>query len=258
MALSSITSGKAIRPPRIMLSGTHGIGKTTFAAGAPSPIFIQTEEGADTVGCDRFPLATSLADVLAQLTSLCQDEHAYGTVVIDSLDCLEPLIWKKVAADAGKKNIEDIGYGKGLTIALDEWRQVLDGLTYLRNNKSMIVILISHVEIKRFDNPETEPYDRYIPRLHAKAGAMIMAWADAVLFANYKVFTKTTEAGFNKDVRRGIGTGDRVIYTTERPSHLAKNRYNLPSELPLSWGAFVAAIAAGTTPAPALALVAAS
>ena len=40
-------------------------------------------------------------------------------------------------------------------------------------SSGMTVILVGHAEIKRFDSPETEPYDRYQPKLHARASALI-------------------------------------------------------------------------------------
>jgi hypothetical protein len=70
-----------------------------------------------------------------------------------------------------------------------------------------------------------------------------------VLFANYKMFTTATDVGFNKKVTRGVSTGERVMYTSERPAYLAKNRYNLPHELPLSWAALVGAMGAGVAAA---------
>ena len=30
-------------------------------------------------------------------------------------------------------------------------------------------------------------------------------------------------------------SGDRIIYTNEEPAFLAKNRYNLPDEIPMDW-----------------------
>ena len=39
-------------------------------------------------------------------------------------------------------------------------------------------------------------------------------------------------------IAQGIGSGERILRTTERPSHLAKNRLALPDELPLSWPEF--------------------
>jgi hypothetical protein len=239
MALANIITGQSIRPPRVLLMGTPGIGKTTFAAGAPKPIFIQTEDGADVVGAARFPLATSFAAVMADLTTLATETHDYQTVVIDSLDPLEVLIHAQVNTEHTEK---DLAYGKGVLFANDKWRDVLDALTYLRNERQMIVILVAHTQIKRFDNPETDSYDRYIPRLNEKTAGIVSAWADAHLFAAYKIFTKETEVGFNKDVRRGVGAGERVLYTSERPAYLAKNRFSLPHELSMNWQAFAEAV----------------
>ena len=62
--LANIQRGRVSKPPRLLVFGTEGIGKSTFGSGAPKPVFIQTEDGLDDIECDRFPLATSYADVL--------------------------------------------------------------------------------------------------------------------------------------------------------------------------------------------------
>jgi len=41
------------------------------------------------------------------------EEHEYKTVVIDTLDWCERLIWQEVANDNGVEVVGDIGYGKG-------------------------------------------------------------------------------------------------------------------------------------------------
>lgn len=246
MSLSTVTSGVALRPPRILLMGTPGIGKTTWAAQAPAPIFICCEEGADTIGVARFPLAKSFQDVMNNLRALATEKHDYATVVIDSLDPLEQLIVDSVNTERTEK---ECAYGKGVLFANDKWRDLLNGLTWLRDNKNMIVILIAHTSIKRFDNPETDPYDRYVPRLHEKGAGIICGWVDAMLFANYKIYTKETEVGFNKDVRRALGTGERTIFTSERPAYMAKSRYAIPHELPMNWQAFQNAVTASASKA---------
>ena len=237
-ALSSIVTGPRSGPRRIMIYGTAGIGKSTFATCAPAPIVVQTEDGLGGIDCHRFPVAQSLDAVMASLATLYQEQHNYQTVVIDSLDWLERLIHAQVCALKQVASIEDIGYGKGYTFAIQHWRDVLDGLTALRERRGMTVVLIAHARIERFENPETEAYDRYVPRLHKTASALVSEWCDEVLFATYRVFTKATEEGFNQKRVQGLGSGERVLRATERPSHLAKNRLNLPDELPLAWSEF--------------------
>jgi hypothetical protein len=238
--LNSIKRSTGIKAPRVMIYGPHGLGKTTFGAGAPNPIFIITEDGLGRLEVDHFPLATAFQEVLDAIGTLYSDDHNFGTVVIDSLDWLDNLIWSDIHATHQEK---DLAYGKGAVIAAGYWRQILEGLNALRDERGMAVVLIAHTEIKRFDSPETEPYDRYRPKLQERSSALIQEWCDAVLFCNYRVITKETEVGFNKEVRRGVTTGERLMYTTEKPAYLAKNRYGLPDSLPLSWESFATSIA---------------
>jgi hypothetical protein len=254
--LTSIITGAKPGPRRMLVYGTAGIGKSTFATCAPSPIVVQTEDGLGEIDCHKFPVAQSFDEVMASLAALYGEDHPYRTVVIDSLDWLERLIWAKVCAARQVATIEDIGYAKGYTFALSHWRDVLDGLAFLRERRGMTVVLIAHAKIERFENPETDPYDRYVPRLHKTAAAMVTEWCDEVLFATYKVFTKATDEGFDKKRIQGLGSGERILRASERPSHLAKNRLNLPDELPLAWSEFAKhltasnAVATATTSVP--------
>lgn len=219
-------------PPRILIYGPQGIGKSTFVSKAMNPVLIQTEDGLGNLDVPAFPLAKSYNQVMEQLTELATVDHKYNTVAVDSADWLEPLIWKQVAAEAGKKSIEEIGYGKGYVMALDLWRNYIDALNYLRDEKNMTVIQTAHAQVKRFDNPETESYDRYEIKLHKSASALLLEHSDIVLFANYWVGIAKDKVGFNNERKRVVGSGDRILYTQERPSAIAKNRYGLPEEIP--------------------------
>ena len=64
-------------------------------------------------------------------------------------------------------------------------------------------------------------------------GSLVQEWCDEVLFANYRVFTKSANEGFNRTRSVAIGEGERVIYCCERPSFQAKNRLSLPPEIPM-------------------------
>ena len=236
--LSSIKRSTQL-PPRLCLYGVPGIGKTTFAAAMPDPIFLPVEDGLGQLNVEAFPRPTSYNEVIEAVASLLQGDHSYQTLVLDSLDKLEPLIWDHVCENVphekgGKvEPIEQFGYGKGYTHALDEWRRLLRGLDLLREEKGMAIVTIAHSAVVRFESPDTDPYERYQLRLHKGADATICDWADAVLFANYKVVT--VDAGGTSNKKRGIGSGERLLYTNERPAFKAKNRYSMPDQLPLAW-----------------------
>lgn len=238
--LKSISKNHAAKAPRVLVYGVEGIGKTTFAAGAPDPIFICTEDGLGSLDVAHFPLVEKTDDVMQAITTLYESEHPYKTVVLDSVDWLDNAVVREVEA---KYDAKDLAYGKGSVIAADKWRDILAGFNALRNDKGMCVILIAHTTIKRFDSPETEPYDRYQPKLQERTSSIIREWTDAVLFANYKTIVRKSEVGFNKEVARGISTGERLLYTSERPAYMAKNRYALPENIPMTWDAFAQAIA---------------
>ncbi len=236
--LQQVTSGRGPAPRRVMLYGTHGIGKSTFASCAPKPVFIQTEDGLGEINCAKFPVTTTFDQAMQALSELYTDEHPYRTVVVDSLDWLERLIWTDVCRKRNVESIEDIGYAKGYVFAMSQWREFLEGLSALRSDKGMTTVLIAHARIERFENPETDSYDRYVPRLHRLASQVLQEWCDEVLFATFKVFTKQTDEGFDRKRNQGIGTGERVLRTVERPAHVAKNRLSLPEEMPLDWNVY--------------------
>ncbi|RPH80625.1 MAG: ATP-binding protein [Planctomycetaceae bacterium] len=246
--LKTIQSGRADKPPRILIYGTEGIGKTKSASQAPKPIFVQTEDGLDQIATDRFPLAKSYDDVYAALKDLHDEPHDYETVVVDSLDWLERLIFDRLCDQYGVASIEKVdgGYGKGYTHAVAIWREFIAQLDALRRDRGMVVILIAHSKIERFEDPESTPYDRYSPRLHRHASALVCEWCDAVLFATRKMRVQSEDAGFNRkrSIAQPIGKagGDRILRCVGGPSCVAKNRYGITDEIPLSWPAFMAAL----------------
>lgn len=246
MSIAGITHGIVERPARAILAGVEKIGKSTFAAGAPSPIFlpIRGEEGIDALDVARFPVIETFEMLQNALETLATEEHDYQTVVIDSLSTLEPLIWDYTCQQNNVSSVEAMGFGKGYVEAVKCWRDVMAALDYLRAEKKMGCILIAHVAIKTFSEPDGGTYDSYELDINKKAVSALLRWSDAVLFANCKTFVKTEKTGM-KEVKKGVMKTERVLFTQKRPAHPGGGRGQLgqlPYELELSYAAWRAAI----------------
>jgi DNA polymerase III delta prime subunit len=243
MTLKSVVKGKLEAPYRILLYGPEGVGKSTFGADAPSPIFIGAEDGTRHLDVARFPAPETVQDVFEAVRVLTADAHEYQTLVLDTLDWVEPLIWREVCRRDNVSNIEEVGggYMKGYTVAVDEWRKLVAALERLQATKRMHVVLLAHSHIKTFKNPEGEDYDRYEIKLHPKASGLVKEWCEAVLFAREETLVHKAKGKRPK----GVGVGARIIYTERSGAYDAKNRYTMPAEIPLSWADFDAAVKAG-------------
>lgn len=232
LSLRNVTTSRAMLPPRVLIYGPPGLGKTSLATEFPAPIFIDVEQG--------IPAGTEVATfgeigsydaVIEAIGALYNEDHAFQTVVIDTLDRLEPMLWAKCCDDNRWDSIEAPGYGKGYVMADRLWRDLLEGLNALRKDRGMNVVLIAHSTISNFDSPTSAPYSRYDIRLHKRASAIVQDDVDAILFVNQDATIVEEKRGKDVQSRHATGGGSRWIYCEGRPAWCAKNRYGLPDKV---------------------------
>lgn len=217
-----------MRAPRICVYGQHGIGKSSLGASTPSPLFIDVEGGLEALGVEATERCRYFQDVLDAIEYLTKEQHQYKSVVIDTLDWLEKLIYSDVCAQTGKSDIAEIGFGRGYVAAELRWQKLFRALDELRESKNMITVLNCHARIVEFKDPERENYDTYTLDLYSGKNVdtvnMVCEWVDILAFLNYKVIAQKGEAA--NDKAKAKGTGQRYMFLKQKPSFLAKCRYS--------------------------------
>lgn len=244
--LSGVTRGKIKRPKMVLLYGVDGLGKSTFGAGAPKPIFRGTEQGTAELDVARLPTPKNWEDILIATHELSAQPHDFQSLVVDTLDWAEPLLHDFICREDGSKTIERAceGFGKGYKAAATQLMDWLFRLNYLREHRKMNIILLAHCEAIKFSDPQAQTeYDRYQLKLHKIASALVREYVDAVLFGNFVTTTKTVDPKKTDSKSRAYAEGARMLYTEKRPGFDAKNRYGLPFEIPFikgqAWDDFV-------------------
>jgi hypothetical protein len=240
--LKSITRTRRLEAPKILIAGEPKIGKSTFAAHAPGAIGIPTEDGLSGVDANAFPVCKTLTDVYEAIGQLLAEKHDYKSVFLDSLDWTEPLLHEHVCRVNRWDNIEQPGYGKGYVAAAAEWKTLLDGLEALRRDRGMAIILVAHVKQKRIESPTHEGYDAWVLKLHDRASALALEWADIVGYAAHRIALKKTDAGFGNKEVKALKTGERVLHLEAHPAYPSGTRFGL-KDCELSWDAFAAQLA---------------
>ena len=208
-------------------------------------MFIPLEEGLCNIDVPAFPLCMKWADVQDAIGELGSQEHAYRTVIVDSLDWLEPVIWAHVCENARVSSIEEVGggFGKGYVEAGAVWRDFLAGMDWLRA-KGMTPILICHAEVRKVDQPDAAPYEMASLKLHKRSLALVQEWADVIGYAKHGVHVSESKGDFGKKTTKAMATGKRELCVDHHPAYVSGNRYGIRGTLPLDWAAFSAALTA--------------
>lgn len=241
--LERITSGAKPRPPRILVYGPPGVGKSSWAAQAPNPVFIPVEDGIDHLSVPRFDHVTDYAKFVECLKAVRDEQHDFQTLVIDSLTALQNLVTDGVCKAAGVKFLETAygGYNRGQSAALTQMRkEVYTLLDEIRAKRNMAIVQIAHDHIENVKRADGTTDRRLAPRLIPGICDWVSEWNDIVISADFR----TIEDANGNRMIVGKNGGEREMYAVGSIHRLAKNRYGIPAgALPLTWDAIREAIA---------------
>jgi hypothetical protein len=236
-------TGTNCPPPIVTVHGPAGSRKTQLAIDAKA-LILQTEDGIGPRKAKALKIKT-LADFYAVITEIATTDNGFPAVALDSLDHFAPIVAQAVCDAHGKPNIEAFGFGKGYDAEAEEWRKIFDYLERLRNRKRIPIILIAHQAVRSVNDPtQSEPYDRYEPKLNKKVNAIVKELSDVLGCVTQVMHAKENDRGQT----RMVGAGDFQLHVSQRPAYEAKNRYAINHPLPMTWDGIMAAINKGINP----------
>jgi hypothetical protein len=214
------------KPPVMLIYGPSGVGKTSFAASAPNSIWLTTEDGQGELKIRTIKdgVFTSFEEFMAGLQYVKDRGSGIDTLVIDSIDHLEPLVWQKVCDELGCKSIESPGFQKGYSDALNYWGEIINKILEIRNERNLTVIILAHDTIVKVKDPTAEAYDAHAIKLHKKAAALVKESVDMIGLLRIPVTVD------NKG--KATSSPKPTLYCRPSATYEAKSRYKeMPSKI---------------------------
>ena len=243
-----ITGGTLPAPLKVVLYGVEGIGKSSFAARFPQPVFIDTEGGTGRLDVRRLPAPDSWQMLLDEAAAAAGGQVPCQTLVLDTADWAEKLCMAGVCARFKVKGIEDIGYGKGYTYVKEDFARLLDVLDRVIASGRHVVV-VAHAAVAKFEQPDAVgSYDRWVMKTSKQVAPLLREWCDMLLFANYK--TVVEKSGTGPSAKNKASGARRVLYTTHNACWDAKNRFGLPDEVPFDYESIRAIVESNSAEAP--------
>lgn len=223
----NISQGKVKRPLRVVVDGVEGVGKSTFAAQFPDPLFVDLENGTDSMDVKRTQKPETWEELLQLVRAVAANLGVCRTLIVDTGDWAEALCVKYICRKYKTDGLESFGYGKGYVYLREEFENLLHELDKVIA-AGVNVVVCAHAQIKKFELPdEAGSFDRYELKMSKNVSPLVREWCDIQLFANFKTYVVSTENKHHK----GTGGTRRVMYASHTASWDAKNRHGLPDEM---------------------------
>jgi hypothetical protein len=209
----------------IFLYGLPKIGKTTWASNAKNALFILPEPGANFLEVYKYPVF-EWQDILNAAHELKTEKHNFKTVVIDTIDIAYRLCTAYICQKRKISHPGDLRYGKAYEAIREEFMNLLTSLSHLPYG----LIMLGHSQRKEIQSRRTDKvFSVNVPNLPDKIRADIEAFADLIMYADYKYVVD----------EKGDRLLTRVAYTQTTTDCITGDRTGrMPDVMPLDFKAF--------------------
>jgi hypothetical protein len=214
----------------ILVYGKNKYGKSTWCSQADSALFLATEPGLNHLEVYQQPIA-SWDELLVAAKELAEGNHAFRTVVIDTVDNAYRMCAEHICQKFKIEHESDLEYGKGYALVNGEFHRVLNKLALLPYG----LFLVSHSQDKEIET-RTGKILRTVPTLPDKARKLVLGLVDMILFCDLE---PTTDSDGKPAYRRVLRAKPSTLYDA------GDRTGRLPEVIDLDFAAFVTAFAQG-------------
>ena len=222
-----------LRGYSVFLYGAPKTGKTTIACQFPGALLLAFEKGYSTIGGVLAQPINSWSEfkkLFAEFKDPAVKER-YQTIVIDTADiaysyCEKYICTRESDAKHSYQNVADIPYGKGYSMAMDEFDECIRKILQLGYG----LVIISHDQDKTMKNENGEEYNQIIPTLDKRARLVCERTCDII--------------GYCREVEDQEGHKTVRMFMRETSRYVAGSRFKYtPDSIELSYDNLVKAIA---------------
>jgi len=244
--LQKATKPEPTKSPIILtLCGEAGSGKSSLASTFPNAFIIRT--GGEAMPRDIANAPDELpplggkklengswdeSELFDQLVALLKEDHAYKTLIVDSITGLEDLFVQAILDVQPPKqksmNAAGNGFGSAWDIVAGKHGRLRKAAEMLRTRRGMNVVFIGHVEVDRVDPPDGVAYTKYNLQLNKKTAPIYVNNSCCVAFL--KQDRIIMEGG------KAQTSDDRVLVVETTPANVSKNRLGIVGNLKVQKG----------------------
>lgn len=217
-----------------MIYGPPKIGKTTFCAGLPDVLFLDTEEGTRLQNVYRKDVA-NWDTFVKVVDEICLGKHSFKNIVVDTTEKLAGFCVNYVCQKANIQHPAEQPFGKAYDLIKKEFEKPIVKLQH----SGYGIWFVTHEEVKKIEPAIGAPYDYHQPKLHGFLSNIILSLCDFILYAQMETRSEKLSEGKLQFVEK------RIFRTKPSKEWVAGDRLvnsPLPNELSLNTSEFLATL----------------